>query len=52
MRPTTPAEFRVKVLESDDPGCWANKVLMRRPNYVYERIPSLPELDVAKIWRG
>ena len=51
MSPTTPAEWRVKVLESEDPGCWLNKVLMRRPNYTYTRLAALPPLDSANIWR-
>ena len=52
MSPTTPAEFRVKVLENEDPGCWLNKVLMRRPTYTYTRLGGLPPLNQGRVWKG
>ena len=36
--PTTEAEFRVKVLDGEDPGCWFNKVLRARPDYFFTKL--------------
>jgi hypothetical protein len=52
MTPTSEAEWRVKVLESDDPGCWLNQVLMQRHSYRYFRLPTFPSnLTAIRVWR-
>lgn len=49
--PTFWAEWRVKVMQSDDPGCWFNKVLRRRPDYHARRLETWPvALDAEQAW--
>jgi len=52
MGPTTEAEWRIKVLDADDPGCWFNVVFKLRPGYQFQRLDAWPPgLEATRIWR-
>jgi len=52
LGPTTEAEWRHKVLQGDDPGCWVNKVLKARADYTYQRLDTFPpRLTSIRVWR-
>jgi hypothetical protein len=51
LTPTTPTEWRIKVIESEDPGCWLNKVLFQRAAYDYVRLASFPTSPtIVQVW--
>jgi hypothetical protein len=49
--PTFWAEWRVKIMQAEDPGCWFNHVLRRRPDYHARRLDTWPvHLDAEQAW--
>jgi hypothetical protein len=49
--PTSQTEWNRKVMQSEDPGCWFNKVLRCRPDYGALKLDSWPVfLDSEQTW--